>query len=314
MNDRFGVLLGSLAISLAPLLAGCGSGGGLGDPGSACAPRCPSTILGHDLEAVDLAVDADTVYWTDPHFGAGAGVFKAPRAGGNQSMFAPAGLPVSVIVDADNVYFTDQNGGAIKKAPKAGGKAIALAENESGVGTLALAGTDLFWTTDDGLRTVAVSGGTPKTLAKGVFSGSNFFFRLRVSDSDAVWAVNGDIWRVARTGGDAVIIRSGPGEVFDLAIDGDSVVYAMGGDSADFGIFRVPIDGGTPARGVPASGEIDGISLTASGVFWSDTMGGRIMGPHGPIARTSKPARLLVDGSSLFWIDTDEKAIKAIDP
>src|SRR5690606_40914416 len=59
---------------------------------------------------------------------------------------------------------------------------------------------------------------------------------------------NGDIFRAPRAGGDPIKLRAGPGSVYDLALDGGTLYFAMGGLASEQGVFMVPTDGGTPTR------------------------------------------------------------------
>ena len=170
----------------------------------------------------------------------------------------------------------------------------------------------LFWPSLDGLRSIDAKGGTAKTIADGVFANTNIYFRIAVGAKYAVWADNGNIFRAPRAGGESIILRSGPGTIYDVAIDGESIMLALHG--SENGVYRVSIEGGTPTLVAAADGYVEGVAVGNSSVYWSDTDGGRIMGNSEVIARSSKPARIVVDQSSLFFIDESEAMVKRIGP
>jgi hypothetical protein len=311
--------LGRIAIAfvVAAPFAGCdpsgrGSSDGDGTPGADCAPDCTPTTLAHGIEPRDLAVDADNVYFVDPRESNDAHVNKVPRAGGDTVILATGGRPNAVVLDQDYVYWTDLDVGSVLKVKKTGGTVETVAGGESGLAGLAILDGQLFWPSLDGLRRVNTQGGAVETVADGIFANSNIYFRIAVGAKYAVWADNGNIFRAPRAGGESIVLRSGPGTIYDLAINGESVIFALYG--SENGVYRVSIEGSTPELIAPAGGYVEGVAVDNGDVYWSDTDGGRIMGESRTIGRSGKPTRIVANGGSLFFVDASEAAVKSIGP
>ncbi len=75
-----------------------------------------------DWRPVRLAIDADSVYWTEQYAGSLAvvsgRVMRLARNGGSVATLAKGQMPIGIAIDASCVYFADALSGTIVRAPK----------------------------------------------------------------------------------------------------------------------------------------------------------------------------------------------------
>ncbi len=294
--------------SLAPLLACTSDEGGLG---GSCAPNCEARIVSQGLEPRTLAVDDKDVFWIDGKRNDNQTLRRAPRTGGDSVTLVKGVQLYDLVLDGSFVYFTDS--ATVKKVPKQGGDVETLASGETGAVGLALGDGQLFWATTNGLRTVGTSAGPARTIASGTYAGSNSMYRVVVDATHVYWAENGDVFRAPRAGGDPIKLRSGPGTVTDLAVSGSTLFFAMSSLTSEKGVFSVATTGGTPDVAAATDGDVYGVAIQGGQLYFSDTDGGRVVGPAGELARTTRPGRMVPSGNTLFFVDEREAAIKAID-
>lgn len=299
--------VGALAV-VASVLPSCGSAGG----GAACAPNCEARIVSHGLGPRKLAVDDQSVYWIDGFNSNDQTIRRAPRSGGDSTTLTTGKNLGDLVLDGATIYYSDES--SLKKIPKQGGPPETLAQNEVGLVGLAVSNGQIFWSSTNGVRTMPTAGGAPKTIVMGTYAGTSSLYRVVVDAANVYWPDNGSIYRAPRAGGGPIKLRGGPGVVFDLALDGGDLYFAMGSNVSEPGVFRIPIDGGTPTNVGAASGDVQGIALETGSLYWSDTAGGAVMGPRGQIAKSTRPGRIAVSKGSIFWVDDREAIVKAVGP
>ena len=125
--------------------AGAGAGAarplpsvGGGSPGDA-----GTTLATGQAQPSLLAVDADSIYWTNAGDGS---VVSVPKGGGPTTPIAQGqGSPFGIAVNASGVYWTDQTG-TVMKAPLGGGALVTLASGQSNPYAIALDGTSVYFT------------------------------------------------------------------------------------------------------------------------------------------------------------------------
>jgi sugar lactone lactonase YvrE len=111
----------------------------------------------------DLALDADSLYWTDsaPFLPLPTGyIMKAPKSGGPAQMLAPAGgNPLGIAVDATNVYWVNDDVGTVVRVAKTGGTPTTIAAGQMFVKAITTDAKAIYWTTQ-------YQGGSVVMLAK----------------------------------------------------------------------------------------------------------------------------------------------------
>lgn len=115
----------------------------------------PSEVLvRHQLFPTGVAVDATSIYWAVPLRQEapqeGGAILAAPKEGGEQRRLAttPQDAEIEALaVDASSVYWTAS--GALMRVAKAGGAPSTLATGQPRIGSIAIAGTSVYWTNEE---------------------------------------------------------------------------------------------------------------------------------------------------------------------
>jgi hypothetical protein len=170
-------------------------------PKTGCSPSYTTLATGQDA-VWGVAVDDQNVYWTNQ--GGDAAVEKAPLTGGPAVKLTPVGSADNIVVAAGTVAYS--GGGGLMSVPTTGGSPSVLfaPANGNSVSALATDGSNVYFTTTDGIvGRVPLGGGTAVTLATG--QGNPTLFGLAVNSSNVYWAsgANGTIV-TAPIGGGAV--------------------------------------------------------------------------------------------------------------
>jgi hypothetical protein len=121
--------------------------------------------------------------------GLGGAVRRAPLAGGAVETVASGGSPSLLELDATDVYWLDEATEQVLRRPKAGGTTTPVTTGPDRVYGFTIDGTNLYWTTDLGLSR------RPKTLATAAVMLASCFpdpfyppYLLRVNGATLYWA------------------------------------------------------------------------------------------------------------------------------
>ncbi len=135
-------------------------------------------VLATSTNPTAIAVDATSVYWTDPWDGT---IMKVALAGGTPVALATSTYPNGIAVDATSVYWTTDL--TVMKVALSGGTAVTLTNKSGSVAgepqSIAVDATGVYYPASDSsslspsgvgsIAKVALSGGTPATLATGYY-------------------------------------------------------------------------------------------------------------------------------------------------
>lgn len=304
----------------------CGACGHDCAGGRCMAGRCqPVVIAAGQSQPVGLSAFSGKVYWVNaesPRSTSG-NVFSRPLAGGVVQALFPAGTlnaPQSAATDYDNklVYITSTIPGAIMRGPLSGVKAPEVfSAPELGPARVALSRTTVYWTANAGgsIRAQEKNGGLPRDLAVGQRRPA----RLAVQETDPYlyWTnrgdpgvANGEVARVKKTGGPAMLIASN--QRFPLAIGADDQhVYwtneGLGG--GDGSLMRARKDGTGVEVLETGLYHPTGLELSGDMIFWTS---GEENGEVWQRSKSSGPALRLATGQnhpfviiaasdSIFW-------------
>jgi hypothetical protein len=192
---------------------------------------------------VDLAVDAGTVYLTNPAAGT---INSVPSAGGPVTTLASGPWsPLTIAVDAANVYWMDASSGSAMKVPVHGGPVVTLSAASS---MPPMNGVNFY-----GIAAL------PLPVAPGQTAQSVYFSREdNAGNSNAGWLLS-----VPTSGGSAVTltsINSVPGKFFTVD---DASMYWL--DVS--GVMSMPSGGGVPVTLVTSPG-VNAIAVDATSLYW----------------------------------------------
>jgi hypothetical protein len=200
----------------------------LGPPSSGSINKVPLTGGSTVTLATDpsygpsrLVVDANAVYFTNS---VESTVMKVPIAGGTAIPLAMnRKYPYAITVDSSRVYWTDQDDqgrGFIMAVPLNGGTPMVLASGLDPTDAMVLDSDNLFWSSNGGLFTMSVAGGSPVQLQDEVTGTPH----INV-DASFVYLSGTAVLRVPRVGGPAVQVAASPGGIFDLTGDASNLYW-----------------------------------------------------------------------------------------
>jgi hypothetical protein len=204
--------------------------------------------------ATSLAVDATSVYWTNPN---DETVRKVPVGGGPTATLAGGAAPLAI--DSTGVYCTNQfstnPAPAILKMPLGGGAPAVIASLSILPAAIAVDATGVYWTSPG--------------------RGQVYFQDAGASELSRLLAP-GSVMKISLDGGLPTVLASGQVGVGAIAID-ENNVYWTAGTVVNFGtpqfrressVVKMPLGGGTPATFV--SGQIDSfrIAVDAANIYW----------------------------------------------
>jgi hypothetical protein len=222
----------------------CGTCGGTTCQHSECTPTTVGT--GNPFS---IALDATYVYWTNAFFGSTGNISRAPLVGGATTLVASglgsAGVgPFGLAVDATHAYWTINN-------------------------------------TNSPVMRVALSGGTPATLASGqsypqymAIDSTNVYFTTLGPNANPSL---GSLMRVPLAGGTPTTLTSvdTPG---DVLVAGGSIYWISGGTNGNSGrILRMPTSGGTPTTLISGLLQAARLAVDATSVYVTNPGAGTVL-------------------------------------
>ncbi|HLK38960.1 MAG TPA: hypothetical protein VKU41_19500 [Polyangiaceae bacterium] len=223
-----------------------------------------------------LAVQGGDIYWaTDLDMGAfrQSALMRLPKNADKPTLLASSstGRLSGPALDGQSVYWV--SGGAIVRAPKAGGPSTQVLAGQAGADAVAVddqsvyvscAGTEGKQFADGTIVAVAKKGGAPRVLVAGSAHAAN----VQIDDQNAYWQAGADVVSVPKAGGPAKVLATATGPVDDLALDDTNVYFASHTSAKDGTIARVPKAGGPVEVLASASSPATGIAVDATAVYW----------------------------------------------
>jgi hypothetical protein len=261
------------------LLTGCS---GSGPPGSMAGPdasadACPVPVVVPNRQAIvlargrlpcALAIDEDTVYWSDYYPGSVNAIAKS--GGVPRSLYAgDERLPCGIAVDATSVFWlgikaqSGTSGVAVLAAPKGGGTSVVIVEDPSiSRVPLMISGSSLFF-----VRANAAGNGSGIWTVS--TAGSGFGPAVEIADAYDFTVAGQTIYYSTSTGFRSVDLTTGQGRWLDgmdvsfaqqgpqrIALGNDSLYWQRycplpqgSGESCDFTLGAVPLTGPSPPGG-----------------------------------------------------------------
>lgn len=187
--------------------------------------------------SMGLALDQDSVYWAN--YLAPGDVLRVAKDGAAAPLvLATVGMGLTrIAVDEANVYFLDFYGSTLNRVAKTGGIASLLATEKGLLGGFAIDATSAYLAAGTDLVVVDKASFSAKVLAT---TGGPTDVAV---DADSVYFTDGalgQVLRVAKSGGEPVILASGQDGPSGLAVDTWCVYWANRGslNGSDGGVMK----------------------------------------------------------------------------
>jgi hypothetical protein len=252
---------------------------------------------------VELAVDAQNVYWTQ--LSSEASIMQMPKHGGTPVAIASGqDYEFGIVVDAEYVYFSDSLG-AIKRVPIGGGSLTTLATLNANVEYfLAVNATTLFIAGDQ-IASIPKGGGDLTVLAPAQPQTAGVI----IDDTNIYWTAqsnSGSVNLMPLKGGIVTILASNLIDPCGPVVGGSTVFFSLIGEGE---LLSVPIAGGpitTLVASAPAP--IPG-AYDSGNVFWSTSEpSGSVLELNLASGQTRTigagfdfPGGIAVDATNVYW-------------
>jgi hypothetical protein len=244
--------------------------------------------------------------------------------------------PTALAIDGTNVYWANDdveagfptNQGTIALAPLAGSAPTVLASGRQAPAAIAVDATAVYWvdggtgSADGSVNKVPIGGGAVTTLASGISPTAIALDATNVYFATVSASGTGRIARVPKAGGAVTVLTYfGVYMPWTMAIDGLSVYWIDGGDnsSAHGGVYKIPLDGGSPTA--LASGEVygRGLAIDASSAYFTtrDAIKKVPLGGGAATTVATAPnvavglADLAIDANDVFFTATGDQDVCA---
>jgi hypothetical protein len=198
-----------------------------------------------------IAVDDASVYWTNEY---GGTLMRAPKTGGSPERLAGPlqGFVRFVALDADAVYVAafdrQQPTGAIYRIAKGGGEPAPIVTGQPTIGGLAVDETSVYWTTPAGVMKVAKAGGQPAAVVAAGAAGPPIRVLADAQNLYFFWPKETGKYtlaRVAKTGGEPVVLADPVYATMDLAAT-DTAIFYFAQEGIGYALRSVEKAGGAP--------------------------------------------------------------------
>ncbi len=223
---------------------------------SPCLAKAPTLLAGGGKAIQFIALDHDSVYFTDYTLGT---VNAVPKAGGSAVVLAAGqGKPSGLVAISGAVYWTAFSGDAVLSAPTSGGSSTTVATNQDGAYEITAAGAVPYWTT---LRACSVARAETSGKAHVVAEAHQPFTTIASTNDWVFWVSyqhkSVERFEIASNTTTTLIGGEGLELPTTLATDGTRVYF--GGISPSHAAIRsISIDGGDASTLFEAECTIDG--------------------------------------------------------
>jgi hypothetical protein len=280
---------------------------------SGCQPVEAASGQGHPTA---IAVDEDTIYWTNYD---GGEVMKVSIAGGAPMALAlQQSSPRGIAVDATNVYWVNESedfSGAVRQMPREGGAQKILGDKDTGQNGpfgIAVDATHVYWTNQYG-----------STVKKAPIDSNNTPSDVAI-DQKTPWSIAVHVTSVFWTNRyglpSGTVMKASIGEPPDagvfvdasepygIAVDSTHVYWTTRGDTQ---IWSAPIAGGPSLTLTNSPQEPSFIAVDATGVYWTAGSSNGVVlwvplggGTPEPLATMcDNPQGIALNTKGIYWVE-----------
>jgi hypothetical protein len=150
--------------------------------------------------------------------------------------------PAAIALDDKSIYWISDSRSSISKISKAGGAAAPIVTGQNNIRRMVLDGDRIYFNTDDEVKSVLKTGGSPITLASIT---DIAYYGLAVDKTNVYYvstlAKKNQLMKVSKDGGTASSLASDLYIPSDITADGANAYWI---DYADDSVKKVPINGG----------------------------------------------------------------------
>jgi hypothetical protein len=294
----------------------------------------PAIVAQPNAPIWDIAVNATTIYWTQPNTTTTlGGLLQKPFAAGTTVSTVVANLqdPRGIALDLNNIYWVDYADTSVDQAKILGGSVVTDWPAFSSPGTpipptyvqplsVAVDSMFIYWVangTGDILRVpIGAAATIPPTVLQ---SGEGTPFAIAVDGTNVYWVdqgtsvnpPNGSVKQKAKDG-TGIVTTLAPNEPSPgaIAIDGHNVYWT---DKVNPGFVKQIVIGGGAAAITLAQNEGApyGIAIDADSVYWTDfddntvnkvPIGGGTKFEYA--VQQANPAAIAVDQKNIYWVNS----------
>jgi len=230
-----------------------------------------TTLAAGQRFPIAIALGAGNVYWANGQVGTSQGwIMRAPLAGGTAATFAAQQSVVDIAVDQANAYWTAS--GALWRQPIAGGPPTTLASSGASGGHLALDAANVYWGNPNEVLQLPLDGGAPVTLAQGLgvgamaAAGGNLYWTGYSTGSNV-----GTVMKTPVGGGATTSLASVASLIVSIATDASSVYFTNLSGGA---VAKVSVGGGAVTTLASGQNTPDKVTIDSTSVYWVNDPGG----------------------------------------
>jgi surface antigen len=271
-----------------------------------------------------LIQSTGNLYWTADQTVDGmsqADVYRASKANepGQEQILYQESLPASTPVDFEAITYANVGGNwygyfvanypaqdesQIKRVPLTGGAAVVLATSPAAIGNrdLVTDGSSLYWADTDGIRKIAITGGTVQTLV----SGENFA-HLGLEGPVLYYSSGNSILNVPTSGGASTTVVSAPSAITALySSPANGVLWGEANGSAYSFDGDIYYQLQAPVAGV----SVTSVSVAGNYILWADCfpqwcqVDGNDNGSVVSVATSGVPVDVQGDAGAWYWGDS----------
>jgi surface antigen len=205
---------------------------------------------------------------------------------------------------ANYANYPSQHESQIKRVPLTGGAAVVLATSPAAIGNrdLVTDGSSLYWADADGIRKMAITGGTVQTLVSG-----QTFAHLGLDGPVLYYSSGNSILTVPTSGGASTTVVSAPSSITAIY---PSTAYGVLWSEADGSVNGFDGEIYYQLQPAVAGVSVTSVSVAGNNIVWADCfpqwcqVDGEVNGSVVSVATSGTPVDAQGDAGAWYWGDS----------